>query len=233
MKKSLLIAALLSVTLGAFGQGTVTFNNRATSGSPAPVVAPIFNVNPNDPTEVKSGNPVSTWNGTAGPTPAPVGAQAYAGAPLAGTGFTAAIWGANVNVPDSILTDPANAPLTTTTFRVNTPTQRSLEGFWNGSSPVVPGVVGGTADRAKFIIRVWNNQGGTITSWSQVLANDAVARGDSGIFTVNASLGLSPSIPAPNMEGLQSFQLHIVPEPSVIALGVLGAGCLFLLRRRK
>jgi hypothetical protein len=36
----------------------------------------------------------------------------------------------------------------------------------------------------------------------------------------------------PNTDGIRSFQLTIVPEPSLIALGVLGLGAL-LLRRRK
>jgi hypothetical protein len=39
--------------------------------------------------------------------------------------------------------------------------------------------------------------------------------------------------PPPPMLGLQGFSLHIVPEPSTIALGVLGLSSLLLFRRKK
>jgi len=229
MKKNLLVAALLISAVGAFGQGSINFNNRATSGSPAPVVSPIFGQDPNDPNRPKQGNPASY-----AVTPVPVGTQTYGGSPLVGTGFTIALWGANTQQPDSALTDPASVPISVGTFRVTT--NPSLMGFNQppATSPVVPGVVGGTTDRAKFIVRAWDNKGGTITTWAQVLQNPTgIAHGESTIFTVNQTLGLAPTITPPNMQGWESFQLYTVPEPSVIALGVLGAGCLFLLRRRK
>jgi hypothetical protein len=137
-----------------------------------------------------------------------------------------------VNTADSVLTDPSAPALSTTPFRFSSSVQ-NIKGFWTGTTPAVPGVAGGSADRAKFIIRAWDNRGGTITTWQQVLQDPNIARGESFIFTVNQQLGLAPSITPPNISGFESFQLHVVPEPSVIALGVLGAGCLFLLRRRK
>ena len=232
MKRNLLVAALLLSAVGAFAQGSINFNNRATAGQPGLVVAPIFGVDPANPTQVKQGNPAS-FNGTSGPAPVPVGTQVYGGAPLVGTGFTVAIWGVNTTLADSALTDAAVQPLSAVGFRVTT--NPSLMGFLQppALAPSVPGVVGGTTDRAKFIIRAWDNKGGTITTWAQVLADNSIARGESTIFTVNAPLGLAPSITPPNMVGFESFQLHVVPEPSVIALGALGAGCLLLLRRRK
>jgi hypothetical protein len=227
MRKNLLVVSLLMSALGAFGQGTINFNNRVTTGAgaQAPVVAPIFNVNPANPLEQKSGNPVSTWNGTDGPTPVPAGTQTYAGAPLVGTGFTAQLWGNDVTEIDLVL-------ISSTTF--TTRTEANRVGFITApaAAPAVPGVVGASSERAKFELRVWDNRGGTITSWAQVLQNPDVARGSSGVFTVDFPLGLGTTLP-PTLQGLQSFQLSIVPEPSVIALGVLGAGCLFLLRRRK
>jgi hypothetical protein len=229
--KRVITCIFLTFPMFVQGQGTVTFNNRATAGSPVPVVAPVFNADWGCLTCEKRGNPTATWNGSSGPTPAPIGTQTYSGAPLTGTGFTAAIWGVNVNVPDSELLRFDAPPLAAVPFRV-AGTQLSLLGFWEGRTVAVPGVVGASSDRAKFIIRAWDNRGGTITSWEQAL-NSLTPWGDSGVFTVNAALGLAPAVPPPNLEGFQSFQLIPVPEPSVIALGVLGAGCLFLLRRRK
>src|SRR5207248_239203 len=114
--------------------------------------------------------------------------------------------------PDSALTDPAALPISVGTFRVTT--NPSLMGFNQppGAAPVVPGAVGGTTDRAKFIVRAWDNKGGTITSWAQVLNDLTIPHGESTIFTVNAPLGLSPSITPPNMVGWESFQLFTVPE---------------------
>jgi len=232
MKKNLLVAALLVSAVGAFGQGSINFNNRATSGSPAPVVSPIYGQDPNAPTQIKQGNGATYGGGTN--QPVPVGTQTYRGAPLTGTGFTIALWGVNVNQSDAALSDPATQPISVGTFRVTT--NPLLQGFNQppAAAPAVPGVIGGTTDRAKFLVRAWDNKGGTILTWDQVLRDPLnIAHGESTIFTVNQTLGLAPSITPPNMVGWESFQLYTVPEPSVIALGVLGAGCLFLLRRRK
>jgi len=116
--------------------------------------------------------------------------------------------------------------------------------FWTvpGTTAVLNNVASDPAVRAEIIIRVWDNKGGTITSWDQLYdaatgianpANALVARGESLAFTESDQLGGGTILP-PTLRGLQSFQLYtVVPEPSVIALGVLGAGCLFMLRRRK
>jgi len=95
--------------------------------------------------------------------------------------------------------------------------------------------------RGTFQLRVWDNKGGTIATWDQALTAFRAGQtsiGYSPLFTVPFSLGGFGALPnqtlAPNLTGLQSFQLYNnVPEPSTIALGILGAGCLFLLRRRK
>jgi len=232
MKKNLLVAALLmSAASAAFAQGTIIFNNRQTTagtGAQQPVVAPVFGVDPANPNQEKRGNPTATWNGSNGPTPAPLGTQTYGGTPLRGTGFTAQLWGAN-----SQKTDAELQLISSTSFR--TATTASLQGFITppALNPVVTDTPSDSASRAKFELRVWDNQGGTILTWTDALlaqAQGRTAAGSSGIFLVDFQLGGSV---APNLVGLQSFQLYTVPEPSVIALGVLGAGCLFLLRRRK
>jgi hypothetical protein len=233
VKLIILLLALLGVPILMCGQGTITFNNRATAGFPSPVVAPIFGVDPACPTVEKHGNPAADWNGTNGPTPRPIGTQVYGGVPLTGTGFTAAIWGVNVNEPDGSLLDPNRQPLAITPFRVST--ELRFQGFWVGSTVVVPGVPFG-ADRAKFIVRAWDNKGGTLRTWPQVLGDLTTPRGDSGIFTVNSSLGGDFS---PTLTGLESFQLFLpgvlppdcIPEPSTLALcGLVGA--LFFLRQK-
>lgn len=234
MRKNLLVAALLASAISAFGQGSINFNNRVTTGTAGspqgPVVAPIFGVDTADPFALKKGNPASDWNGTNGPTPVPSGGQTYGGAPLRGTGFTAQLWGANANKTDAELVLVA-----TTTFK--TLTAANQAGFIANptAAPIVTDTPSSASERAKFQLRVWDNQGGTILTWDQALSQwqaGRIAVGTSDIFTVPFQLGLGTTLP-PTLQGLQSFQLTMIPEPSVIALGILGAGCLFLLRRRK
>jgi len=77
---------------------------------------------------------------------------------------------------------------------------------------------------ATLQMRVWDTTTGA--TWET-----ASIRGASGLINiVTGGAGSPPSLPA-NMIGLQSFSL--VPEPSTIALGVLGMAGLVFIRRRK
>jgi len=206
MKKTLITAALLSLGVyGVLGQGAINFNNRAVN-SPV-VVAPIYGPEPGNQNVELHGN--ATTNG---------GTTVYHGVLLSGSGFTAQLW--------SSPQGGALTPLSTTVFRgAATPT---LFGFVvPPTAPIVQGVPGGAS--ATFDLRVWDNQNGTITLWSQVMANPTILHGNSGTFSV--VLQEPPTTP-PNMVGLTSFNVFAAPEPSVIALGALGLGAL-LLRRRK
>jgi len=223
MKKILLFTASLVVAASAFAQGTVQFNNIVSASS---LRFPIYNIDPASPTLEKHGNTT---------TGQPAGVQTYGTAALLeGTGFTVELWGlvGTGNSSNSL------ARLAGTSFRTG-----PAAGFINtallpgGSSLVaVPGAPIGTAatPSGTFQIRAWNNVGGTIGNWAAALALPAVARGASEI--VNAGPLGGTGIPAntdPVLAGMTSFNLHIVPEPSAIALGVLGLGTLMFLRRRK
>jgi len=233
VKLQSLTASFFCVAVTAFGQGSVNFNNRVASGLPGRVVAPIFDVDPNCPDYPKQGNPA-----TYAVDPVPVGTQTYGGAPLVGTGFTVALWGVNANLPDSVLADPAAAPISVATFRVTT--NPALMGFIQppAVAPIVPGVLSGSSDRAKFIVRAWDNRGGTITSWAQVLqAPDLTVHGESSIFVVDAPLA-GPGMTPPNLVGWESFQLYTaggfcVPEPAALVLTVAAGSALLLLRRQR
>jgi hypothetical protein len=205
MKMQLLAPVAIMAATTAFGQGSVNFNNRVTSGSPGPVVAPVFGIDPADPMP-KQGNPA-----TYATSPIPTGTQTYSGAPLVGTGYTAQLWAANAALPDS-----AMVPISTTTFRVTT--SASLMGFIQppAGPAIVPGVAPGTSDRAKFQLRVWDNRGATITTWAGALSDTTVALGWSTIFVLDAPLAESTVSP-PNLVGLESFQLFPIPEPSSLA----------------
>ena len=107
-------------------------------------------------------------------------------------------------------------------FGVGQP-EKVLQGFAPGATPFLQ-------------VRAWDNAGGTITSYAAAVAGGKQA-GASTIWQLAATGGLgnpgaSPAVPGPALLGMQPFQLSIVPEPSTIALGLLGAAALFLRRRK-
>jgi hypothetical protein len=154
--------------------------------------------------------------------------------------FISTLWALN----GSVTGDARNNNLLQVTVNGSAPfgtaTSGLLAGIW--TQPSQPAPIPNAAldtDRPTFQVRVWDTKGGTINSWTEALnAWNAgqIALGWSDLFSVPYPLGGTQNPPNQqiNMQGLQSFNLTmVVPEPSTIALGILGAGCLFLLRRRK
>lgn len=231
MKRILIVALLMGSVVGGFSQGQINFNNRQTSGGAAgtfnePIYQPIFGVNPANLTQVLQGSPNAN---TAGGPPLPaLGTTDYSGrALLAGTGFTAQLWYGAVGTAEANLVLASSA---TSTFR----TSAATVGAFNGTTAALDNpammIPGGAASRAVFQVRAWDNSGG-VTTWAAVMQNPATPHGVSTLFTPPFGLGDATTF-IPNMIGMQSFGLFVVPEPSLIALGALGLGAL-LLRRRK
>lgn len=128
---------------------------------------------------------------------------------------------------------PFATPITTTTW--------SPGGFFGvgDAAKVLPNFAAGTFPF--FQLRAWNNTGGVNTYAGALLVNQAYAPNVATPWQLIAGGGLSglgnpaasPPVPAPALFGMPTgWQLTLVPEPSTILLGVLGAGAL-LLRRRK
>jgi hypothetical protein len=217
MKTTLALAVLLfgSVAFSdLLAQGQLQWGNNI-----ANCRARIYGPNPANPLEIRTGNAA---NGI------PTGTQTYAGTLLAGTGFTAGIYVgrtasevmANNTTPQvlgmsSAFGSGASAGLLPT----------------GGFTAVADGIPGGTVG-VNYQLRVWDNRMGTITSWAAVMAaGGMIASGTSEILVFAGPLG-GGSVTPPLTDGIRSFQLTAVPEPSLIALGALGLGAL-LLRRRK
>src|SRR5262249_26304247 len=142
---------------------------------------------------------------------------------LQGSGYTAELWAARgADQPESSL-QPATP---TQTFR----TTAVGAGFVLGTTATLTGVPG-DAPVATIALRVWDNQGGTITSWAAAQAvHPTVASGESPLFNLfNIGGRLDP---APALVGLQSFNIYIIPEPPILAFAGFGAALLLLLRRR-
>jgi hypothetical protein len=147
----------------------------------------------------------------------------YPGIKLEGPGFTAELWyAAGEGAAESSLMP---VPGSQVGFRSGT-----TAGLIQGKPKLdIPGTYGG--DKVTLQLRVWNNQGGSVTTWDQ--AGD---KGLSNLFTHElagvrrdggVSLG-SGSI----ANGLGYFVI-CVPEPSVVALGLLGLGSVLMARRRR
>jgi len=210
MKKLATLVVLAITAISGFAQGTVNFANRVTAVN---LYAPVYGVVAGA-TSMDQARGNSVTNG---------GSFNYGSAPqLLGTGFTGALFGDTAGVAEGSLQFIASAP-----FRTNA----NLAGIINGptTGQAVPNVAAG--GNATLQIRAWDNRGGTITTWAQVMADNTIARGSSAVLN-NFATGGGPN-PAANLVGLQSFGLIVpVPEPSLIALGALGLGAL-LIRRRK
>jgi len=219
MKTTLALAVLLfgSVAFSDLcAQGQFQWGNVFTTGR-----APIYGVDPNNPTQTRTGNTLSGL---------PTGTQTYAGT-LLGTSYSAAIYvgrtAAEVmanNTPPQV-NGMAN-------FRNSTVTGLPTGSLGTGGFTAAADGIPGGAVGVNYQLRAWDNQNGTVTSWTQVMAaGGLIAAGTSEILVFGAALGSGTASP-PLTDGIRSFQLTVVPEPSLIALGALGLGAL-LLRRRK
>jgi hypothetical protein len=94
-------------------------------------------------------------------------------------------------------------------------------GYISSAIVTVDGIAGGTA--VQLQMRAWEASGGN--SYEAALAAGALV-GESNVIPI--TLQVAPNTP-PDMVGLTSFNL--VPEPSTMALGVLGVAALLLRRR--
>jgi hypothetical protein len=138
----------------------------------------------------------------------------------AGVGFTVELFA-------GATADSLSAVTGTTTF--------VAPGTFLGSQRVLTGLAPGSYPF--FEVRVWENQGGTFTSYEA--ARDGLAQfGSSNPFQLaGTTTGLGnptgvPPSPAPALVGMPSFNLTVIPEPSTYALLALGAAALFLRRRK-
>ena len=107
-------------------------------------------------------------------------------------------------------------------------------GFFNAGSITVPAgdISGGSAF---FVVRAWSTMGGTVLSYAAAQSTVGALWGTTTAFQVTpqSSATLPPAALAgmPQLNG-NGNMIQTVPEPTVLALGVLGVGAL-LLRRRK
>jgi len=152
------------------------------------------------------------------PLDAPVYQDVVGGTKLGNANFVANIFYSATQTGSYTAITDAAAP-----FRTGTGA-----GYWNFGtdfSRAIPGIAGGST--AWIQIRVWDSTKGATYDAAKAAGSPY---GDSNTFQLTlGGAGSPPSVPAV-MAGLQPFAL--VPEPSTIVLGMLGAAALFLRRRK-
>lgn len=146
------------------------------------------------------------------------------GSPNLGSGFWAQLYAGAQGTGASALT------------AVGSPVEFAAGGFpagyFNGGTVTIPTIAGGVT--ATLQVRAWDGSGGNSYEAAVSAGKDA---GESATFDTllgNDTSGPVPTLPA-TMTGLKSFSLQpgtVIPEPSTIALGLLGLSAL-LIRRRK
>lgn len=195
---TLIIAGYIALCSGAaYAQGTVNFYNRVQPS----VVAPVYSQNPANPGVQQLGN---------SPEGTPAGTTIYGGVALSGVGYTAQLWGApGANQPESALVPAAG--YCKAVFRTG-----QAAGYWVPSidPAIIPGAPEGSV--ATLQVRVWNNSGGTITTWTEAIAA-GVESGSSPLFNSYPLGGLSAP---PPLGALRSFSLTSKTLPTPMNLQV-------------
>lgn len=229
MKKTLTVVALLAGAASVYSQGQI-----ALSAYNAAFTIQIFNSQSmaNSTTAVSyggfSGN--EEMGASANSSLNTPGSTVYAAGSALGNGYDVELLAAP-GTGDAIGTLVATGPVITTWYSAagGDPTT-GLNGFYN---TVTTATIAGTTTAATVALAAWNNAGGTVNT---LAAAQAAGLGQWGVSATGnvASLGFGTITPPNLPTSITSFSLTAssVPEPSTIALGVMGASA-FLLRLRK
>jgi hypothetical protein len=140
--------------------------------------------------------------------------------PLTGTTFAAQLlYG----------TDPASLQPHPTLVYFRAPTTSS-PGTWSGGGRTLTGV-GGVGTTIFLQVRAWDSGTGRTLSYDQVRAQGGLF-GSGDVFSYVQRLSPVPD-PVEDTKMVNFAGFSLVPEPSVIGLGLIGIGALFILRRSK
>jgi len=163
------------------------------------------------------------------------GTTSYAAGSALGTGYSIQLLAAP-GTGDAISTLTANGPVVTTWYTAagGDPTT-GFNGLWlSGANATISGsTVGGGATVA---IAAWDNEGGTIGSLgaAQAASDPWGVSATGNIASLGGPGGGTPSSIPGSITGFSLISTTTtVPEPSTIALGVMGASAFLMRLRRK
>jgi len=260
MKKLIVLSSLTLISIGAYAQGTVVFSDYEPGNDVFHIYSPIFPGDTTEvignsttayssPSDYGGDFPVGGTVTTLGGNSVTIATGNFAGATMLGgtsggaTGtlnytqgsqFTVQLLAAaGLNQSLGSLSPVSGA---TSSFYT---TPAVAAGLFTGNPTIA--IPGANNYQATVAVAAWWNDNGTITSLAQAEITPGEVWGIGN--TVNLTqLGEPGSITggtpgtAENLYGLESFSLQTTPsttpEPSMIALGLIGVGG-FLARRRK
>jgi hypothetical protein len=246
MKKSLLAGLFCAMSLGAYAQGTISFVDRVSGTEQyfhiyAPQASGL-EVQGASSLDTPAGSTVYDAGSLLGGSSAAYSSSYSfaAGSPVYGYGnlFDVQLYAA----PGTGDSFSSLSPVSQYFATMRTTTSSGAWGtFITPSITGDPGIPGtpepalGGAVSATVALVAWYNAGGTLTTLAEA-QSAGVPWGESPTLNI-ASLGEGSAVPpvtAPTLSGLESFSLvaSTSPEPSTIALGLMGV-CGFLARRRK
>jgi len=221
MKKTLLTALMMAgagaVVYGQATLGTIQWGNNYTASNFRSLI-----YLPDAP-----GSTVSHVGQSTSTLEIPAGTTVFPGGAIQGAGYTFAFFAGSGGTVSNALTLYAS-----TSFRTG-----GGAGLVAGGLVTINNANAGTP--ASFQIRVWNNQGGTLATWTQAEAAWLAGLTDAAVTPVILSSGLggtdsngNPVNPAVD-SGWVSFNTYSVPEPATLTLAGLGAAAMLIFRRRK
>jgi len=241
MKKTLAVLTLLAGAVSGYSQGQVNFSDYLNSDFQITIWGPQAGAA--STTQITGNSPATFGAGPLNGGDIPSGTQTgYTGTPLGGgaTGTASPTDYSNGNLWSVQLYAAAagSTPVPVAGAVANMYTSSGNTGLFDvtGNTVVsIPGVAASAS--ASLQLAAWYNGGGTISSYSAAVAANVPA-GLSTIGTV--SLGGGPVTP-PDLPGggITSFSLvgpngvSPTPEPSTIALGIMGASAFLMRLRRK
>jgi len=239
MKKTLTAITLLAGAVCGYSQAELNFQTAETGS----FVQSIYNQNVQNTAVAVTYNGYTVYENqgsTSGsattPAQTPTGTTVYNGAGLSGSGYTALLLGATGTGDALSQLQPllnATGNLATLSFS----TAATKAGLGQGTDTTFGSATATSATPMTIAIAAWNNEGGTVTTLLAAQEAD-VANSDpwgiSELANITATVTPTPAAAMSTASNLNlSFNLGTeVPEPSTIALGVMGVSAL-LFRRRK
>jgi len=219
------MSLLAGATLG-YSQGVINWSDYQPANNSATPPLPAFLITIWSPGTETQGTG-SAPNNTSGDLPA--GTATYSGAPLSGAAFEVGLY--VDTTAGAVQTDIlSGTPTATAPFLTG-----SDAGGWDfsgGFNATVPTLASGTAVFAG--LAAWSTSSGA-TSYAQALSQGVPTGFEVSTGTTALGGGGSPPATPGTLAGigLQDFQLSSIPEPSTIALGVIGASTFLMRLRRK